>query len=197
MLIKLSKVNPDSSLLNTVTCENKAYYKPCHNLLFYLVLISHPVLNPHLLLSLPSCLSQFLMINCQMLMGSSYGVDPEEYINAALTIYMNIVLIFLCLLGRRWNCLNNIHILYINTHRRTLQTVPTMKMSFIIIIIVYIMYFKWQWMDDYQCIDRILALSLVYYMNKNEYKKPLYCFCCFTLHLHPYKKFNYLNKKGI
>lgn len=37
-----------------------------------------------------------------MLMGTmSYRVDPEEYVNAALTIYLDIVLIFLYLLGRR------------------------------------------------------------------------------------------------
>uniref|UniRef100_UPI0037E92E18 protein lifeguard 1 n=1 Tax=Semicossyphus pulcher TaxID=241346 RepID=UPI0037E92E18 len=46
--------------------------------------------------------SLFLMIDVQLLMGtSSYGLDPEEYINAALKIYLDIVLIFLCLLGRR------------------------------------------------------------------------------------------------
>lgn len=46
--------------------------------------------------------SLFLMIDCQMLMGyMSYRLDPEEYVNAALMIYMDIVLIFLYLLGRR------------------------------------------------------------------------------------------------
>ncbi|XP_041805522.1 protein lifeguard 1 [Chelmon rostratus] len=46
--------------------------------------------------------SLFLMIDCQLLMGMmSYRLDPEEYITAALTIYLDIVLIFLYLLGRR------------------------------------------------------------------------------------------------
>ncbi|XP_072219790.1 protein lifeguard 1 [Leuresthes tenuis] len=46
--------------------------------------------------------SLFLMIDCQLMMGMmSYRLDPEEYINAALTIYLDIVLIFLYLLGRR------------------------------------------------------------------------------------------------
>uniref|UniRef100_A0A3B5A6G1 Protein lifeguard 1-like n=1 Tax=Stegastes partitus TaxID=144197 RepID=A0A3B5A6G1_9TELE len=46
--------------------------------------------------------SMFLMIDCQLLMGTfSYRLDPEEYISAALTIYLDIVLIFLYLLGRR------------------------------------------------------------------------------------------------
>ncbi|XP_035527135.1 protein lifeguard 1 [Morone saxatilis] len=46
--------------------------------------------------------SLFLMIDCQMLMGTSrYSLDPEDYINAALMIYLDIVLIFLYLLGRR------------------------------------------------------------------------------------------------
>ncbi|XP_067462610.1 protein lifeguard 1-like [Thunnus thynnus] len=46
--------------------------------------------------------SLFLMIDCQLMMGTmSYRLDPEEYINAALMIYLDIVLIFLYLLGRR------------------------------------------------------------------------------------------------
>ncbi|XP_036939257.1 protein lifeguard 1 [Acanthopagrus latus] len=46
--------------------------------------------------------SLFLMIDCQLLMGSmSYRLDPEEYVNAALTLYLDVVLIFLYLLGRR------------------------------------------------------------------------------------------------
>ncbi|XP_044076705.1 protein lifeguard 1 isoform X2 [Siniperca chuatsi] len=46
--------------------------------------------------------SLFLMIDCQLLMGMmSYRLDPEEYINAALMIYLDIVLIFLYLLGRK------------------------------------------------------------------------------------------------
>jgi len=31
----------------------------------------------------------------------SHRLDPEEYINAALMIYLDVVLIFLFLLGRR------------------------------------------------------------------------------------------------
>ncbi|KAM6919044.1 protein lifeguard 1 [Xenentodon cancila] len=46
--------------------------------------------------------SLFLMVDCQLMMGvMSYRLDPEEYINAALMIYLDIVLIFLYLLGRR------------------------------------------------------------------------------------------------
>ncbi|KAM3605353.1 uncharacterized protein V6R79_024383 [Siganus canaliculatus] len=46
--------------------------------------------------------SLFLMIDCQLLMGRmSYRLDPEEYVNAALTLYLDIILIFLFLLGRR------------------------------------------------------------------------------------------------
>ncbi|GLD50767.1 protein lifeguard 1-like protein [Lates japonicus] len=46
--------------------------------------------------------SLFLMIDCQLMMGMmSFRLDPEEYINAALMIYLDIVLIFLYLLGRR------------------------------------------------------------------------------------------------
>lgn len=46
--------------------------------------------------------SLFLMVNCQLMMGMmSYRLDPEEYINAALMIYLDIVLIFLYLLERR------------------------------------------------------------------------------------------------
>lgn len=46
--------------------------------------------------------SLFLMIDTQMLMGTfSYRLNPEEYVNAALMIYLDIVLIFLYLLGRR------------------------------------------------------------------------------------------------
>ncbi|XP_071347052.1 protein lifeguard 1 isoform X2 [Trachinotus anak] len=44
----------------------------------------------------------FLMIDCQLMMGMmSHRLDPEEYINAALIIYLDIILIFLYLLGRR------------------------------------------------------------------------------------------------
>ncbi|XP_062259846.1 protein lifeguard 1 [Platichthys flesus] len=46
--------------------------------------------------------SMLLMIDCQLMMGAmSYRLDPEEYINATLTIYLDIVIIFLFLLGRR------------------------------------------------------------------------------------------------
>ncbi|KAA8587768.1 hypothetical protein FQN60_016630, partial [Etheostoma spectabile] len=45
--------------------------------------------------------SLFLMVDCQLMMGMmSYRLDPEEYINAALMLYLDIVLIFLYLLGR-------------------------------------------------------------------------------------------------
>ncbi|XP_010785213.1 protein lifeguard 1-like [Notothenia coriiceps] len=46
--------------------------------------------------------SMFLMIDCQLMMGAmSYRLNPEEYINAALNIYLDVMLIFLYLLGRR------------------------------------------------------------------------------------------------
>lgn len=46
--------------------------------------------------------SLFLMVDCQLLMGTmSYRLSPEEYVSAALTIYLDIILIFLYLLGRR------------------------------------------------------------------------------------------------
>lgn len=46
--------------------------------------------------------SLFLMVDCQLMMGTmSYRLDPEEYISAALTIYLDVMLIFLYLLGRR------------------------------------------------------------------------------------------------
>ncbi|XP_034743775.1 protein lifeguard 1 [Etheostoma cragini] len=46
--------------------------------------------------------SLFLMVDCQLMMGMmSYRLNPEEYINAALMLYLDIVLIFLYLLGRR------------------------------------------------------------------------------------------------
>ncbi|XP_038135542.1 protein lifeguard 1 isoform X2 [Cyprinodon tularosa] len=46
--------------------------------------------------------SLFLMIDCQLMMGKmSYRLSPEEYINAALMIYLDIILIFLYLLGKR------------------------------------------------------------------------------------------------
>uniref|UniRef100_A0A1A7WN13 Glutamate receptor, ionotropic, N-methyl D-aspartate-associated protein 1 (Glutamate binding) n=2 Tax=Iconisemion striatum TaxID=60296 RepID=A0A1A7WN13_9TELE len=40
----------------------------------------------------------FLMIDCQLMI---IRLDPEDYINAALMIYLDIILIFLYLLGRR------------------------------------------------------------------------------------------------
>uniref|UniRef100_A0A8C5GC96 Si:ch211-284o19.8 n=1 Tax=Gouania willdenowi TaxID=441366 RepID=A0A8C5GC96_GOUWI len=46
--------------------------------------------------------SQFLLIDCQLMMGvMSFRLDPEEYVRAALTIYLDIILLFLYLLGRR------------------------------------------------------------------------------------------------
>ncbi|XP_047224426.1 protein lifeguard 1 [Girardinichthys multiradiatus] len=46
--------------------------------------------------------SLFLMVHCQLMMGMlSFRLNPEEYITAALLIYLDIVLIFLYLLGRR------------------------------------------------------------------------------------------------
>uniref|UniRef100_A0A3Q3X4C9 Uncharacterized protein n=1 Tax=Mola mola TaxID=94237 RepID=A0A3Q3X4C9_MOLML len=46
--------------------------------------------------------SLFLMVDCQLLMGMmSYRLHPEEYINAALIIYLDIAIIFLYLLGRK------------------------------------------------------------------------------------------------
>lgn len=52
--------------------------------------------------NVPVVLSQFLLIDVQLLMGKmSYRLDPEEYVNAALLIYLDIVLIFLYLMGRR------------------------------------------------------------------------------------------------
>ncbi|KAF6728067.1 Protein lifeguard 1 [Oryzias melastigma] len=44
----------------------------------------------------------FLVVDCQMMMGSmSHRLNPEEYIYAALMIYLDIILIFLYLLGKR------------------------------------------------------------------------------------------------
>ncbi|XP_074508145.1 protein lifeguard 1-like [Sebastes fasciatus] len=46
--------------------------------------------------------SLFLMVDCQLIMGkTSYRLDPEEYITAALMIYLDVVLIFIWLLGKR------------------------------------------------------------------------------------------------
>uniref|UniRef100_A0A8C7Z9F1 Si:ch211-284o19.8 n=1 Tax=Oryzias sinensis TaxID=183150 RepID=A0A8C7Z9F1_9TELE len=44
----------------------------------------------------------FLVVDCQLMMGRmSYRLDPEEYIYAALMIYLDIILIFLYLLGKK------------------------------------------------------------------------------------------------
>ncbi|XP_011484326.1 protein lifeguard 1-like [Oryzias latipes] len=44
----------------------------------------------------------FLVVDCQLMMGRmSYRLDPEEYIYAALMIYLDIFLIFLYLLGKK------------------------------------------------------------------------------------------------
>nr|XP_057937836.1 protein lifeguard 1 [Doryrhamphus excisus] len=44
----------------------------------------------------------FLMMDCQMMMGlMGHRLDPEEYVTAALMIYLDIMLIFIYLLGRR------------------------------------------------------------------------------------------------
>ncbi|KAM3866165.1 protein lifeguard 1 [Diretmus argenteus] len=46
--------------------------------------------------------SLFLILDCQLMMGTMrYRLNPEEYINAALVIYLDVILIFLYLLGRR------------------------------------------------------------------------------------------------
>uniref|UniRef100_A0A3Q0RUS9 Si:ch211-284o19.8 n=1 Tax=Amphilophus citrinellus TaxID=61819 RepID=A0A3Q0RUS9_AMPCI len=46
--------------------------------------------------------SVYLAIDCQLMMGMmSYRADPEDYVNAALRIYLDVALIFLFLLGRR------------------------------------------------------------------------------------------------
>ncbi|XP_061775546.1 protein lifeguard 1 isoform X2 [Nerophis ophidion] len=44
----------------------------------------------------------FLMFDCQLMMGlMGHRLDPEEYVTAALMIYLDIMLIFIYLLGRR------------------------------------------------------------------------------------------------
>ncbi|KAM9791503.1 protein lifeguard 1 [Syngnathus typhle] len=44
----------------------------------------------------------FLMSDCQLMMGAlSYRLDPEEYVSAALIIYLDIMLIFIYLMGKR------------------------------------------------------------------------------------------------
>ncbi|XP_019748512.1 protein lifeguard 1 [Hippocampus comes] len=45
--------------------------------------------------------SLFLMCDCQLMMGAlSYRLDPEEYVSAALIIYLDIMLIFIYLMGK-------------------------------------------------------------------------------------------------
>ncbi|XP_061654517.1 protein lifeguard 1 isoform X2 [Phyllopteryx taeniolatus] len=45
--------------------------------------------------------SLFLMADCQLMMGVlSYRLDPEEYVTAALMIYLDIMLIFIYLMSR-------------------------------------------------------------------------------------------------
>ncbi|XP_057713751.1 protein lifeguard 1 [Corythoichthys intestinalis] len=45
--------------------------------------------------------SLFLMVDCQLMMGVlSYRLDPEEYVTAALMIYLDIMLIFIYLMGK-------------------------------------------------------------------------------------------------
>ncbi|XP_061549854.1 protein lifeguard 1 [Phycodurus eques] len=45
--------------------------------------------------------SLFLMADCQLMMGVlSYRLDPEEYVTAALVIYLDIMLIFIYLMSR-------------------------------------------------------------------------------------------------
>ncbi|XP_077415865.1 protein lifeguard 1 [Vanacampus margaritifer] len=45
--------------------------------------------------------SLFLMFDCQLMMGVlSYRLDPEEYVSAALIIYLDVMLIFIYLMGR-------------------------------------------------------------------------------------------------
>lgn len=42
------------------------------------------------------------MLDCQLMVGLfSFRLDPEEYVTAALTLYLDIILIFLYLLGWR------------------------------------------------------------------------------------------------
>ncbi|XP_077472078.1 protein lifeguard 1 [Stigmatopora argus] len=45
--------------------------------------------------------SMFLMVDCQLMMGAlNYRVDPEEYVSAALMIYLDVMLIFIYLMRR-------------------------------------------------------------------------------------------------
>lgn len=49
--------------------------------------------------ALLSCFPQFLAVDCQLVMGrEKYGLSPEEYIFAALILYLDIITIFLYLL---------------------------------------------------------------------------------------------------
>lgn len=81
------------------------------------------------------------MVDCQLLMGTmSYRLSPEEYVSAALTIYLDIILIFLYLLGRRWT---RRHAARAQRNASThglwpLQSAPTMKMSLIIVYNLFV-----------------------------------------------------------
>lgn len=109
------------------TFQNKAFYNLFNKWLLFSI-------NPHPFMSLPFCLHQFLMADCQLLLGTmSYRLDPEEYITAALTIYLDIVLIFLYLLGRRWNFLHDIHVHKLHATKTPYYT--TIKTSFIMYIL--------------------------------------------------------------
>ncbi|XP_077581071.1 protein lifeguard 1 [Stigmatopora nigra] len=45
--------------------------------------------------------SMFLMVDCQLMMGAlNYRLDPEEYVSAALMIYLDVMLIFIYLMRR-------------------------------------------------------------------------------------------------
>uniref|UniRef100_A0A673LP68 Si:ch211-284o19.8 n=1 Tax=Sinocyclocheilus rhinocerous TaxID=307959 RepID=A0A673LP68_9TELE len=45
------------------------------------------------------CLGKFLAVDCQLVMGrQKYSLNPEEYVYAALIIYLDIIMIFLYIL---------------------------------------------------------------------------------------------------
>lgn len=49
-----------------------------------------------------TCVFQFLSVDCMMVVSlGRYGLDPEEYVFAALIIYLDVVMIFLYILGKR------------------------------------------------------------------------------------------------
>ncbi|KAK1878618.1 Protein lifeguard 1 [Dissostichus eleginoides] len=74
----------------------------CFGALLYSLVWEKITISIFLTLPPPPLPLQFLMIDCQLMMGAmSYRLDPEEYINAALNIYLDVMLIFLYLLGRR------------------------------------------------------------------------------------------------